>query len=60
MPLPLALGATIQLKKKHPCGGDRWEVLRLGADVKILCLTCRRQVMLDRAELEKRIKRIEA
>lgn len=50
---------TVILKKKHPCGGDRWQVTRTGADIKICCTTCNRVVMLSRPDFEKRVKRIE-
>jgi hypothetical protein len=55
----IELNQIVQLKKKHPCGGDRWKIVRVGADIKITCLVCSRTVMLDRAEFIKRIKRIE-
>ncbi len=58
--MQIALNQIVQLKKKHPCGGDRWKIVRVGADVKITCLTCDRTVMLDRADFIKRIKRIES
>jgi len=35
-----------------------WKVLRVGADIKIECLTCGRQVMLTRRELARRTKTI--
>lgn len=57
--MQIAIGQIVQLKKKHPCGGDRWRVTRVGADIKISCLTCGRTVMLDRAEFEKRVKKVE-
>ncbi len=57
--MQIELNQIVQLKKKHPCGGDRWKIVRVGADVKITCLTCQRTVMLDRADFIKRIKRIE-
>ena len=44
------------MKKAHPCGGSEWEVVRLGADIRIRCLTCDRRVMLSRSELAKRTK----
>lgn len=50
------LGECVQLKKKHPCGSDEWEIIRLGADIKIKCLGCGRLVMLSRSQLEKKIK----
>jgi hypothetical protein len=58
MALDIKLGDVVRLKKKHPCGGYEWQVDRLGADIGLRCLTCRRRVMLDRSTLERRIKTI--
>ncbi len=52
------LGAVVETKKQHPCGGKRWEIVRTGADFKIRCLTCGRVVMLTPDELKKRVKRV--
>jgi hypothetical protein len=49
-------GDIVQLKKKHPCGSDRWQVARTGADIGIVCLGCRHKVMLERSLFEKRVK----
>jgi hypothetical protein len=57
-PLPLNVGDTVQMRKPHPCGGDQWRIVRVGADIGIRCLTCDRKVMLARAECERRIKRV--
>jgi len=46
----------LQLRKTHPCGEDRWKVIRLGADIKIECLGCGRQVMLPRRKLARSVK----
>ncbi len=51
------LGEIVTTKKAHPCGSDRWEVVRVGADYKIRCLGCNRVVMLTIDELKKRVKR---
>ncbi len=59
-PLPLAVGDTVQMRKKHPCGGDTWRIVRVGADIGIRCLTCDRKVMLPRSEFERRVKRLMA
>ena len=56
MVLEIKISDVIRLKKAHPCGGSEWQVVRLGTDVGIKCLTCRRQVMIPRSELERRIK----
>ena len=50
------LGDVVQLRKVHPCGGFRWQVVRLGADIGLRCQTCGRRVLLDRRTLEKRTK----
>ena len=36
----IRLGDVIQTRKAHPCGSDRWQVIRIGADIKIKCLGC--------------------
>ena len=56
-PLALQIGDVVELRKPHPCGGLTWRVLRVGADIGIECLTCRRYVLLPRRRLEARIKR---
>ncbi len=53
----LQLNDQLQLRKAHPCGGYEWKVVRLGADIKIECLGCGRQVMLTRRELARRTKK---
>jgi len=47
----------LKLRKGHPCGEDRWKVIRLGADIKIECLGCGRQVMLTRRKLARNVKK---
>jgi hypothetical protein len=56
-PLPLYLDDVVVLRKKHPCGGDTWRIVRLGADIGVRCVTCQRRVLIGRAELERDIKR---
>jgi hypothetical protein len=56
MVLEIRLGDIVRLKKKHPCGGDQWQVTRLGADIGIKCLICQRRVLLERSTFERRVK----
>ena len=56
MPLDLALGVQLKLRKPHPCGGYEWTVVRLGADIGLQCNICGRRLLLPRRELEKRLK----
>ncbi len=51
----IRLGDIVRLKKKHPCGGYQWQVVRLGADIGIICLKCQRRVLLNRPTFERRI-----
>ena len=52
------LGDLVQMRKAHPCGSDRWTVIRVGADIKIRCMGCSRIVMMDRADFGKRMKKV--
>lgn len=55
MPVKIEAGEILRLRKKHPCGGDRFEVMRSGMDFRIKCLTCGSQMRIDRRKLEKSI-----
>ncbi len=60
MLLDVSLGDVVRLRKPHPCGGYEWRVVRLGADIGLVCATCQRRILLPRSELEKRIKQVVA
>lgn len=53
-----ALNDVIEMKKQHPCGENRWEIIRLGADIRIKCLGCGQLVMMPRREFNRKIKKI--
>ncbi|MCR5690846.1 MAG: DUF951 domain-containing protein [Eubacterium sp.] len=53
------LHQIIKMKKGHPCGSNRWEILRVGADFRLKCLGCGRQVMMPRKAVEKGFKSFE-
>ena len=53
-----SLGDRVILKKPHACGENLWEIVRVGADVKLKCTGCGRVVMLDRLEFMKRAKKL--
>lgn len=54
--LKLVLGDVVRTRKAHPCGGDQWEIVRLGADIGLRCLRCDRKVLMPRSKLERRIR----
>jgi len=49
----------VTLKKGHPCGENKWEILRTGADIKLKCLGCDKIVWLTRLGFNKRIRKIQ-
>lgn len=53
--LQLHLGDQLELRKPHPCGSRTWTVVRLGADIGLVCSGCSRRVLLERPELERRV-----
>ena len=54
--MEIKLGDVVRLKKKHPCGSDEWQVVRLGADIGVKCLKCQHRVLLERVVFERRVK----
>ena len=51
-------GDVLEMKKEHPCGARRWEVLRVGMDFRLRCTGCGREVMLPRKKAEKALNKI--
>jgi hypothetical protein len=47
------VGQIVKMKKKHPCGSQEWEILRVGADFRLKCLGCEHQIMTPRRMVEK-------
>lgn len=50
------IGDKITLKKAHACGGNGFEVIRVGADFKLKCLKCGKIILLDYNDLKRRLK----
>ena len=46
------------MKKGHPCGANLWEVVRLGADIKLKCTNCNRVILISRIEFNKKLKKV--
>jgi hypothetical protein len=53
----LYVGDVVEMRKVHPCGGYTWEIVRVGADVGIVCRTCGRRVLLPRRDFTRGVKR---
>lgn len=56
--MDVRVGDKLLMKKPHPCGSNQFAVLRIGADFRIRCVGCGREVMLERVKVEKNIKKI--
>jgi len=52
------VGDTIELKKPHPCQNKLFRVLRVGSEIRIVCLVCGHDMVIDRVKLEKATKKI--
>ncbi len=53
-PLELRIGDRLRLRKEHPCGSRDWEVVRLGADIGLVCDGCGHRILMDRLDVERR------
>jgi hypothetical protein len=49
------IGDHVRLRKPHPCGTSTWKVVRIGADIGLVCDGCGRRVLLERRDLERRL-----
>lgn len=56
MPLEIRLDDVVRLRKVHPCGSYEWRIVRLGADIGLRCMKCNHRVLMERRQLEKRLK----
>ena len=52
------VGDIIITKKAHVCGSNEWKITRTGIDVKLVCMGCQREIMMNSNELIKKIKQI--
>ena len=59
------IGHFVEMKKPHACTikatgkkANRWEITRVGADIKIRCTNCEHLVMMSRYDFERKMKKI--
>jgi hypothetical protein len=50
----LRLGDVLRLRREHPCGSREWRVVRLGADIGLVCGGCGHRILMDRLDVERR------
>ncbi|NOX62715.1 MAG: DUF951 domain-containing protein [Chloroflexi bacterium] len=56
--LDVRVDDIVRMRKRHPCGGWEWRVVRIGADIGLLCLTCKRRLMMPRDKFRRAVKTI--
>ncbi|MBN8236474.1 DUF951 domain-containing protein [Halobacillus kuroshimensis] len=52
------LNDVVQMKKPHPCGENRWKIIRMGADIRIKCEGCGHSVLVPRRKFETKMKKV--
>ena len=57
--LNFGVGDTLIMKKKHPCGSDKFIVVSGGSDLKLRCINCSRELIILREKIEKSVKAVE-
>ena len=48
----------VRLRKPHACGGDVFQVVAIGADIRLICATCGAKVFVERARFGHRVKAV--
>jgi hypothetical protein len=49
---------VVEMKKQHPCGENKWKIIRMGVDIRIKCEGCGHSVMIPRRDFTKKLKKI--
>lgn len=48
----------VEMKKPHACQENNWEIIRMGADIRIKCLGCGQLVLMPRREFNQKMKKV--
>lgn len=52
------LNDVVEMKKPHPCGTNKWKIIRLGMDIRIKCEGCQHSVLIPRKEFTRKVKKV--
>jgi len=52
------LDSIVEMKKPHPCGVNRWKIIRMGADIRIKCEGCGHSVLIPRKRFQQKLKKV--
>lgn len=56
--MDVRINDVLEMKKNHPCGSNRFTVLRIGMDFRLRCEGCGHMFMIPRTKAEKGIRKI--
>lgn len=57
--LEYGLNDVVEMKKPHPCKkSNYWQIIRMGADIRVKCQGCGTSVLFSRRDFEKKLKKI--
>lgn len=56
--MDVRIGDILEMKKPHPCGSNRFTVLRIGMDFRLKCEGCGHELMVPRLKTERHIRKI--
>ncbi len=49
---------VVEMKKQHPCGTNRWKIIRMGMDIRVKCEGCQHSVIIPRKEFARKMKKV--
>ena len=49
---------VVMMKKSHACKTNAWEITRTGVDIKLKCVHCQHEIMMDRLKFEQKLKKV--
>ncbi|MBB6450583.1 hypothetical protein HNR44_002566 [Geomicrobium halophilum] len=52
------LNDIVEMKKPHPCGNNRWKIIRMGMDIRIKCQGCGHSVLIPRRTFTRKLKKV--
>jgi len=58
MVLDLRIGDVLRMRRKHPCGAEDWTVVRVGADIGLVCSGCSRRILMSRDTVRRRARAV--
>ena len=56
--MDIQVGDIVEMKKEHPCGNRKFEILRIGMDFRLRCMGCGHEMMIPRRKAEHNIRTV--